>query len=92
VTVVRTDPVSALVNVTVTFGMTAPDGSVTVPLTAPVEAVCASKAGRQTKSSAKITKEILLVLINLSPIVELSHNTGKTPPASPQNIHTNGTV
>jgi hypothetical protein len=60
--VLRTDPVSALVNVTVTFGINAPDGSDTVPDNAPVEAVCASIAGMQTMTAAITNKKIFLAL------------------------------
>jgi hypothetical protein len=48
--------VSVLVRVTVTPAITAPDGSVAVPDSAPVDAVCASSMGVQTKSKEIIAR------------------------------------
>src|SRR5205085_10895688 len=67
VVVVRTAPVSTLVAVTVAFGTTAPEGSLTVPASAPVEDVWAIKGDtdinvrhRNKVSSAPTTARQLL--------------------------------
>src|ERR1017187_507581 len=56
VVAVRVAPLAELTAVTVTFGITAPEESVTVPVSAPVEAVCAIRDGADSTRTATTTK------------------------------------
>src|SRR5208337_197267 len=77
VVVLRTWPLSILVAVTVTFATKDPDGSVTLPVNAPIAAVCASRDGvKATNRKAKRTpgkttlcwlREIFLNIVHLTP-------------------------
>jgi len=56
VVVVRVCPVAVLVRVMLAPDITAPDGSVTVPVKAPVSAVCADDGAAQASNKTKQAK------------------------------------
>ena len=70
--VVRVWPVSTLVAVTVAFGITAPEGSLTVPVKAPVPGVWAISDGTLSKEVKKSRRKTFLNLMTHSSVLVVS--------------------
>ena len=62
----RVRPVPVFMAVTVAFAITAPEESVTDPLSAPVEAVCALSLGANITRTAAITSQACLMHLGRS--------------------------
>src|SRR6516162_6185719 len=70
--IVRVQLVSTLVSVTFTFGMTAPDGSVTVPT---MVAFCANEAHGRTNNSNKNGRYLKRRSLNTPPVTPINFET-----------------